>query len=131
LRIRVPDAELAVLRVLWEGGPAPIRPITEALYPDGGAAAHATVQKLLERLESRGCVTRSREGRANVWAAAVGREDLIRDHLRDAVEKLGEGSWTPILSQLVHADVRPEDVDALRALVERLESGRDARPGRK
>ena len=50
----VTDAELAVLQALWEHGPLPIRRITEVLYPEGKTAQYATVQKLLERLETKG-----------------------------------------------------------------------------
>ena len=51
----LPDAELAVLQQLWERGPATIRQLTDALYPEGTDAYYATVQKLLERLEAKGC----------------------------------------------------------------------------
>src|SRR5206468_5487882 len=50
----VPDAELAVLRELWDKGPESIRQLTDALYPGGSDAHYATVQKLLERLEAKG-----------------------------------------------------------------------------
>ena len=56
----ITDAELAVLQVLWEQGPATIRRITELLYPQGGTSHYATVQKLLERLETKACVRRDR-----------------------------------------------------------------------
>ena len=46
------SGELDVLRALWEDGPATIRALTDRLYPRGGASEYATVQKLLERLES-------------------------------------------------------------------------------
>ena len=49
----VTDAELAVLQILWDGGAATIRQLTDVLYPGGGTAQYATVQKLLERLEAR------------------------------------------------------------------------------
>ena len=52
----VTDAELEVLRALWELGPATIRTLADRLYPRGGASEYATVQKLLERLEDKGHV---------------------------------------------------------------------------
>ena len=65
----VTNAELAVLQLLWEGGPATIRQLAEALYPDGGRGGYATVQKLLERLEDEGFVTRTRAAAAHTFAA--------------------------------------------------------------
>ena len=58
----VTDAELAVLQVLWEQGPATIRQLTDRLYPEGKTSHYATVQKLLERLQAKGCVSRDRGG---------------------------------------------------------------------
>jgi hypothetical protein len=50
----ITDAELSVLQVIWERQTATVRELTERLYPEGTAAHHATVQKLLERLERPG-----------------------------------------------------------------------------
>src|SRR5437867_3096103 len=52
----VTDAELAVLEVLWTQGPSSRRQIADVLYPGGQPAHYTTVQKLLERLESKGHV---------------------------------------------------------------------------
>ena len=123
-RTDVPDAELAVLKVLWDRGRATIREITDRLYPEGGTSHYATVQKLLERLRDRAYVERRREGRAHVFSARVAREDLIRHRLRDAAEKLCEGSLTPLLTQLVSDGRLAEDeIRALRALVDELDPG--------
>ena len=54
----VTERELAVLQALWDAGPTTIRRLTDALYPGGGATHYATVQKLLDRLESKDCVRR-------------------------------------------------------------------------
>ena len=56
----VTDAELAVLEVLWDEGPCSRRRIADVLYPGGQPAHYTTVQKLLERLESKGLVARTR-----------------------------------------------------------------------
>jgi len=122
--VAVPDAELAVLKVLWTQGPANIRTITDVLYPDGQTSHYATVQKLLERLRERGCVSRRRTGRAHVFRATVERADLIREHLREGADKLCEGSLTPLLTHLVDARrLSSDEIDALRRLIDRLDGG--------
>src|SRR5206468_4024682 len=100
----ITDAELAVLQMLWEKGPATIRQITDVLYPEGTTAQYATVQKLLERLESKDCVTRDREPSVHRFAARMDRDELIGRRLQTVVEKLCGGSWTPLLTHLVHAE---------------------------
>lgn len=97
----VTDTELALLQVLWDAGPATIRHLTDVLYPGGGTPQYATVQKLLERLESKGCVRRERTPPAHTFRAVLAREDLIGRRLRDMAEKLCGGSLTPLLTHLV------------------------------
>ena len=112
--------ELEVLKALWTVGPATIRQLADRLYPGGGTAQYATVQKLLDRLEAKRCVKRRRVERVNVFAASIKREDLIERRLRNAAHDLCEGSLTPLLTHLVSSTgLRPDELKALRDLVER------------
>jgi predicted transcriptional regulator len=118
----VTDAELAVLQVLWSQGPATIRQLTEDIYPDGGPAYYATVQKLLERLEGKDCIRRERAAGAHVFSAVLGPGELIGRRLRAMAEKLCGGSLTPLLTHLVKAErLTAKQRQELRALIDRLD----------
>ncbi len=122
----VTDAELAVLQGLWERGSATIRQLTDALYPGGSAAQYATVQKLLERLEAKGCARRDRRPWPHVFTATVDREDLIGRRLRAVAEKLCGGSLTPLLTHLMSVErLSPTEREELRAVLD----GRSPKPG--
>jgi predicted transcriptional regulator len=119
----ITDAELAVLQVLWDEGPCNIRRITGILYPKGGAAQYATVQKLLERLEAKECVRRDRSIATHSFAAAIDRDELIGRRLQSVAEKLCGGSWTPLLTHLVqNKKLSAGDRQALRNLIEELDN---------
>jgi predicted transcriptional regulator len=131
---RVPDAELAVLQVLWERGPATVRQLSEAVYPGGGATEYGTVHKLLERLESKECVRRERQGREYLFHPTVGRDELIGRELEALVDKMCGGSLQPLLSHLIRArGLTPEELNDLLALVKKLsrEAKADRPPPRK
>jgi BlaI family transcriptional regulator, penicillinase repressor len=118
----VTDAELAVLQVLWTRGAATIRQLTDAVYPDGGTAHYATVQKLLERLEAKGCIRRERTSAAHLFSATIRQEELIGRRLRAMAEKLCGGSLTPLLTHLVRAErLTPRQRQELRALIDELD----------
>jgi BlaI family penicillinase repressor len=118
----VTEAELAILQLLWDRGPATIRRLTDSLYPGGGAAQYGTVQKLLDRLETKGCVRRERSGAAHTFAATVGRDEIIGRRLREVAEKLCGGSLTPILTHLVRTrSLSSAERQELRALIEELD----------
>jgi predicted transcriptional regulator len=118
----VSDAQLAVLQVLWDSGPATIRQLTDVLYPGGGTAQYGTVQKLLERLEEKGHVRRQRAGVAHTFAAVIARDDLIGRRLQEMAEKLCGGSLTPLLTHLVRAQrLSADERQQLRDLIDRLD----------
>jgi predicted transcriptional regulator len=123
----ITDTELAVLQVLWERGPATIRQITDVLYPQGEAAHYATVQKLLERLESKRLgrktfVHRDRSAAVHVFTAGVERDELIGRRLQSMAEQLCGGSWTPLLTTLVqNQKLSAADRQKLRQLIDELD----------
>jgi BlaI family transcriptional regulator, penicillinase repressor len=120
----VTEAELAVLRVLWEDGPRPVRAIADALADRGAPAHAATVQKLLERLEGKGWVARDRTGPVQLFRATADRDDLIGRRLRGIAEELCQGSMTPLLSHLVQNErLTAADRKALRELIDKLGEG--------
>jgi BlaI family penicillinase repressor len=117
----VTDAELAVLQVLWERGPANRRLLTDQLYPGGSPAHYTTVQKLLERLEVKGYVAQEDGPGVLTFKAMISRDDLISRRLLDMAEKLCEGSVTPLLINLVRSNrLSVEDLQELRTLIDQL-----------
>ena len=119
----VTETELAILQILWDAGPSTIRLVADVLYPRGGRAQYATVQKLLDRLEQDGWVLRTKAQPANVYRAIVGREELIGRRLQDVAEKLCGGSLTPLLTHLVRANrLSDSERQELRNLIDGEES---------
>lgn len=126
----ITDAELAVLQVLWDEGPATIRRLTDVLYPRGGRSHYATVQKLLERLEESGCVRRQRADSVNIFHARVGRDELIGRRLQSVAEELCGGSWTPLLTTLVQQQrLSSEERQQLRDLIDELDAPKKTSKG--
>ena len=114
----ITESELAVLRILWDRGASTIRQLTEVLYPQGGAAQYATVQKLLDRMEAKGYVRRDRSLYVHVFEAVLDRDELIGRRLRSLAETLCDGSLTPLLTHLARAkDLTEAERSALRSII--------------
>ena len=117
--VEVTGAELAVLEMLWKHESATIREITDAIYKHGTTGEYAAVQKLLERLEAKGCVDRNKSSFAHSFSAAVSRTQLIGDELESLAKKLCHGSLTPLLVQLTETiQLSKSDREALRKLID-------------
>jgi len=99
--VRVTDAELAVLKVLWAGGSLTAKAITEAIYPDGAESEFAAVHSFLQRLERKGLVARDRSSFVHVFAPTASRADILGQELETLVERLGGDSIAPLIMQLI------------------------------
>lgn len=99
----VTDAELEVLKVLWEGKSLSAREITQQLYDEVNASSMGTVQKLISRLEAKRLVHRDRSDSVHRFNAVVTREDVAGMQLDEFAGKLSEGSLSPFVLHLVQA----------------------------
>jgi BlaI family penicillinase repressor len=128
----VTDAEVAVLQRLWDAGPATVRLLRDALYPGGGPSEHATVHKLLERLEAKGYVGRKRANGALVFDAMIERDEVLGRQLEALLDKMGGGSLQPLLTNLVRVKrVTAEELRELLALVEELNGEKKVKKDRR
>ena len=125
----VTEAELGLMQVLWDRGPVNTRQITDSLYGAGASQSqYATVQKLLERLEDKGFVSRDRSEFVHTFTAAVDRDELIGRRLAAMADKLCGGSMVPILSQLARNKALSEKQrQALREMIDSPQSDRTTR----
>ena len=122
----VTEAELGVLQVLWNHGSRTIREITAILDAPNQDVYYATVKKLLERLEVKGFVRREPKGIAYLYAATVGRDELVGERLRVLSNSLCDGSVTPLLTQLAqHERLNKKQQAALMALISELAADED------
>ena len=121
----VTEAELALLQALWDAGPATIRQLVERVYKQSGTSVYATVQKLLDRLEAKGCVQRNRGGPVHVFRATIDRDELIGRRLRAVADSLCGGSLSPLLTHLVEGKGLTEtERRELRSLIDQLDRKR-------
>ena len=114
-------------------GPGTVRELNAQLRRRGRRWAYTTVLTLLQRLEAKSYVRRDRSASVHVFAAAVGRDELIGRRLRTIADKLCGGSLTPLLSHLLQSGpLSPAERQSLRQLIEDLDTrGRPpSRPAR-
>ena len=125
---RITDGELCILQVLWERGEATSREITTALHEDVTDPKMASVQKLIERLEAKGCVQRDRTERAHRFRPLVSHDQYLRSRLQSLADRLCEGALAPLVTTLLRSERMPKkDREQLRALVEDLWPSNEAK----
>src|SRR5918999_5517184 len=88
---RPTDAELAILRVLWERGPSTVRQVHEALA-ETRDTGYTTTLKLMQIMADKGLVKRNETARTHVFSAVAGAEATQRVLVKDLVDRAFGGS---------------------------------------
>jgi len=115
------DAELAVLRVLWEHGPQTVREVMNRLHDRDRKVAYTTVLTFLGRLEQKGAVASDKRDTAYVYRAKASRDQVTRSRVRELLDQLYDGAAGPMVLQLVEREgLRPEELMQLRKLIDDL-----------
>ncbi|MGW8256601.1 MAG: BlaI/MecI/CopY family transcriptional regulator [Thermoguttaceae bacterium] len=118
---RITDGELSILQILWERGEATSREITAALHQEVTDPKIASVQKLIERLEAKGCVRRDRSQRAHRFRPLVTHEQFLRSRLQSLADRLCEGELIPLVTTLLRSKRLPKkERRELRKLIDDL-----------
>lgn len=118
---RPTDAELAILRVLWERGPSTVREVHEALSQTHDSG-YTTVLKLMQIMTDKGLVDRDESQRAHVYTSRYGEQRTQRQLLGDLIERAFGGSPAKLVMQaLSTTKASAEDLTAIRNLLDQME----------
>lgn len=105
----LPDAELAVMRIVWQAhAPVTSGDIFDRIEPRG-RWAKTTMLNFLIRLERRGFVQVSKQGKCNVYVALVDEDGYIAQETERLLRQLHDGSLTKMLSLLYDSGVVDDD----------------------
>ena len=122
---RPTDAELAILRVLWQRGPSTVRDVHEELNQQS-PTGYTTVLKLLQIMTDKGLVVRDEAQRAHIYESRYGEQKTQRQLLGDLADRaFGGSSAKLVLQALSGRKSTTEELNEIRELLQQLEG--DAR----
>lgn len=122
---KIPQAltpvELEIMQVLWRDGPSNVQHVQKSLGKD---LAYTTVQTVLNVLHRKGRVRRRLRGKAFDYRPAIERETVLRQAVRDLVERMFGGSSEELVMSLIKT--RQLDADKIAALLAAEGEDKDA-----
>jgi predicted transcriptional regulator len=112
------EAELELLRILWEIEPATVRDVYDALNRRR-AAGYTTVLKLMQIMAVKGLVVRDEASRAHVYRATMSQDTMQSQILRDLSVRLFSGSAAQLaMHALAMEPASASELDEIKALIE-------------
>ncbi len=116
------ELELEVMQLVWEAGEITADQVRERL---SRKPKESTVRTVLRRLEGKGYVTHTVDGRTYIFRAAEARQDVAARAVKRIVGWFCNGSVEEVLVGM--ADARMLDPQTLKLLAERIEAAKGGR----
>ena len=126
---RPTDAELAILRILWERGPSTVRQVHEQLARER-VTAYTTALKLLQIMTEKGLVERDERERTHVYEAKLSEDQTQRQLVRDLLDRAFGGSAGKLVMQaLATKRASADELREIRKVIDGVKGEREARRG--
>ena len=117
------DAELAILRVLWQRGPSTVKEVQKVLEATR-RTGYTTVLKFMQIMVEKGLVSRDESPFAHVYQARIPQERAERTLVADLLERAFDGSTSRlVLRALAAKKATPEELAEIRRILKRHERG--------
>jgi predicted transcriptional regulator len=108
------DAELRLMEILWEKGPATVSDVVDSVIPEA-QLAYSTVLTTLRILENKGFVKHTKDGRAFIYRAVVKREKAQDKALTHILNRFFGNSPELLMLNLVQTKkITAKELDRLR-----------------
>ena len=115
------EAELRLMKILWERGESTVNDMVEAL-PRKEAIAYTSVLTTIRILERKGYVRHRKDGRAFLYTPLIAEEEAGSSALRQVLNRFfGNSRERLLLSLLGDQDVTPQELDRLKEAIARTE----------
>lgn len=120
---RPTDAELEILNVLWQRGPATVREVFDHLS-GRKTTGYTTVLKLMQIMAGKGLVERDERERAHRYRARLAQEQTQQQLLAHLLERAFEGSASKLVLQALSAKrTSADEVARIREMLDDFERG--------
>jgi predicted transcriptional regulator len=124
---RPTDAELAILRILWERGPSTVRQVHDILAHDR-QAAYTTALKLLQIMTEKGLVERDERDRTHIYRARLSEETTQRQLVRDLLDRaFGGSSGKLVMQALATKRASAEELKDIRKAIDGARNDKEVR----
>src|SRR5687768_15320116 len=96
--------ELELMKIVWRhDGPVTVRDVYEALRVHR-PVAYTTVMTSLKTLEQKGHLKATQQDRANVYRPARPKQQVIREMVREFVDRVFNGAGQPLVVHMLEDD---------------------------
>ncbi len=121
MNVKPTDAELEILKLLWQLKKASVRQIHEKLS-ETKDTGYTTTLKLLQIMHTKGLVKRDEQNRSHIYMAVITENDTQKSLLKGFLSTAFGGSAKNLVMQaLGQGKPSTEEINEIRAFLDQLE----------
>ena len=119
---RLPESELDIMLVLWNGTPPMTRPEIEKVINTRKNLAPTTILSLLTRLEAKNFVEVTKQGKMNLYTPLISQTDYQAHESQSVLEKLYGNSLKKFVTSLYQGEkISSEEIHELSDFLKEIE----------
>lgn len=118
--VKPTEAELSLLNILWQMGPATVKQIHEVVSTTH-KTGYTTVLKILQIMHEKSLVIRDETNRAHVYAAANSETHTQSSLIKDLISKAFGGSTSKLVMRAIDDSTSVQEINDIRQLLNSLE----------
>ena len=116
------EAELRILKVLWNQGPQTVRKVNEEISKTNDVG-YTTTLKIMQIMIEKQMLSRDTSNRTHIYKAKIDRKDTQRHLLSSLTDAAFQGSTSSlILHALGNHNTSSEELTQIKALISKLEN---------
>lgn len=117
------EAELEILQVLWQSGPATVREVHEKLA-EKRDIGYTTTLKNMQNMVQKAMLSRDEESRSHIYHAQLQQkqtQQMLLDRFMESA--FGGSAMNLVMQALGNRKTSKEDLQKIKALINKLEGG--------
>jgi len=117
------EAELEILQVLWQDGPATVREVHEKLA-EKRDIGYTTTLKNMQNMVQKGMLSRNEKSRSHIYEASLKQEptqQMLLDRFMDSA--FGGSAMNLVMQALGNRKTSKAELQKIKALINKLEGG--------
>jgi BlaI family penicillinase repressor len=119
IKPRISNAELQVMRVIWEKAPVTVNDVVGTLSKST-SWKRETIRTLINRLEKKKAVRYEKKGRSYQYHPLVSQEEYAKADAASILERAGAAIVKPILAAFVEKEqLSEEEIQELKSILDK------------
>ena len=117
LTVKATAAELELLGVLWQLGPATVKDVLAARLPGQPELNYASVLRQMQVMHGKGLLSRDESGHSHVYAAAHAQDAMQQSLLSEMIQKLFGGSGKKLVLAALNSHTTQAERDEIKRIL--------------